>query len=123
MRRELRLNVMLGQHVAGDPLSLHGGGLGACVQEDLRVTRASGDGEAELTSDVFFYLMLGQRPLRLFGLGLAGQGDGHPPVIAVCHGTTLTHPSQAAGWTGAARCRLAVLGRCEATGGSGWAGT
>jgi hypothetical protein len=49
--------------------------------------------------------MLGQRLLRLFGLGLGGQGDGYPPVIAVCHGTTLTHPSQAGGWTGAARRR------------------
>src|SRR5208337_2768037 len=92
MQRELRLNVMLGQHVAGDPLSLHGGDLGACVQEYLRVTRADGDRAAELTADVFFHLMLGQRPLRLFGLCLAGQGDGYPPVIAVCHGTTLTHP-------------------------------
>jgi hypothetical protein len=36
--------------------------------------------------------MLGQCLLRLFGLCLAAQGDGYPPVIAVCHGTTLTHP-------------------------------
>ena len=103
MQRELRLNVMLGQHVAGDLLSLHGRDLGACVQEDLRVTRADGDGAAELAADVFFHLMLGQRSLRLFDLCLAGQGDGYPPVIAVCHGTTLTHPSQAAGWTGVDR--------------------
>jgi hypothetical protein len=47
--------------------------------------------------------MAGQRPLRLSDLCLAGQGDSYPPVIAVCHGTTLTHPSQAAGWTGATR--------------------
>ena len=97
MQRELRLNVMLSQHVAGDPLSLRGGDLGACVQEDLRVTRADGDGAAELAADVFFHLMPGQRLLRLFDLCLAGQGDGYPPVIAVCHGTTLTHSSQAAG--------------------------
>ena len=108
MQRELRLNVMLGQHVAGDPLSLHGGVLGACVQEDLRVARADGDGAAELTAEVFFHLMLGQRPLRLFDLSLAGQGDGYPPVIAVCHGTTLTHPGQAAGWTGMDRLPVEI---------------
>jgi hypothetical protein len=38
--------------------------------------------------------MLGQRSLRRFDLCLAGQGDGYPPVIAVCHGTTLTHREQ-----------------------------
>ena len=102
MQRELRLNVMLSQHVAGDPLSLRGGNLGSCVQEDLRITRADDDGLAELAADVFFHLMPGQRPLRLSGLRLSGQGDGYPPVIAVCHVTTLTHPSQATGWPGAA---------------------
>ena len=66
------------------------------------VTARGGDGvtrpvNRELAADVFFHLMLGQRPLRLFDLRLAGQGDGHPPVIAVCHDTTLTHPSQGAG--------------------------
>ena len=82
---------------------LHGGGLGACVQEDLRVTRDDGDGVAELAADVFFHLMARQCPLRLFDLRLAGQGDGYPPVIAVCQSTTLTHPSQAAGSTGFVR--------------------
>ena len=97
MQRELRLNALLSEHVAGDPLSLRGGNLGARVQEDLRITRADDDGLAELAADVFFHLMPGQRPLRLPGLRLSGQGDGYPPVIAVCHGTTLTHPGQAAG--------------------------
>ena len=69
------------------------------------MTRDDGDGVAELAADVFFHLMARQCPLRLFDLRLAGQGDGYPPVIAVCHGTTLTHPSQAAGSTGAARVR------------------
>ena len=64
MQRELRLNVVASQHVAGDPLSLRGGDLGACVQEDLRATRADDDGAAELAADVFFHLMAGQRPLR-----------------------------------------------------------
>ena len=65
------------------PLSLHSGDLGACIQEDLRVTRADDDGAAELAADVFFDLMLGQRPLPLFDLRLAGQGDGYSPVIAL----------------------------------------
>jgi hypothetical protein len=38
--------------------------------------------------------VLGQRSLRLFCLSLANQGDGYPPVIAVCHGTTLTYPAR-----------------------------
>ena len=107
MQRELRLNVKLGQHVAGDLLSIPGGELGACVQEDLRVTRADSDGAAELAADVFFHLMLGQCLLRLFGLCLACEGDGYSPVIAVCSRHDSNAPqSQAAGWTGAAWCRI-----------------
>ena len=94
MQRELRLNVMVSQHVAGDPLSLRSGDLGACIQEDLRVTRADDDGAAELAEDIVLHLMPGQRPPRLSGVRLVGQENGYPPVIAVCHGTTLTHPGQ-----------------------------
>ena len=62
---ELRRNAVPGQHVAGDPLSVPGGGLGACVQEDLPVIRADGDAAADLAADVFFHLTQGKRPLRL----------------------------------------------------------
>jgi len=63
MQGGLRLDVLLGQHVARDLLGIPGGGLGVRVQEDLRITRADGDAAAEPTADVFFHL---------------GQGKGLP---------------------------------------------
>ena len=93
----LRRNAMPGQHVAGDPLSVPGGGLGACVQEDLPVIRADGDAAADLAADVFFHRTQGKGPLRLSGLRLVAHGDGDAPVITVCHGMTLTHLSPALG--------------------------
>jgi hypothetical protein len=84
----LRRHAVPGQHVAGDPL----GGLGACIQEDLRVPRAHDHATADLAADVFFYLTQGKGLLRLSGLRIA-HGDGDAPVIAVCHGMTLTRGS------------------------------
>src|SRR5690348_10293493 len=78
-----------GQHVAGDAPGVPGGGLGACVQEDLPVARADGDAPADLAADVFFGLAQGQG-LRLPGARLAAHGDGDAPVVAACHGLTLT---------------------------------
>ncbi len=86
---------MLVQHVEGDPLSVPGGGLSARVEEDLRVPRAADDTAADLAADVFFHLAQGRGLLRLSSWRLAAHGDGDAPVIAVCHGTTLTHPSPA----------------------------
>ena len=81
----LRRHAVPGQHITSDLLSVPGGGLGACVQEDLRVTRADGDAAADLAADVFFHLTQGTRLLRRSGVRLAGHGDGHAPVITVCH--------------------------------------
>ena len=61
----------LGQHVAGDPLRLRGGGLGARVQEDLRLPRADADARADLATDVFFGLTQGSGLLLRSGLRLA----------------------------------------------------
>ena len=54
-----------------------------------------GDTVADLAADVFFHLAQGRGLLRLSSWRLAAHGDGDAPVIAVCHGTTLTHPSPA----------------------------
>lgn len=47
MEREPCLEVMLSQHVAGDPLGLPGSDLRPGVQEDLSPTRTDRDGVAE----------------------------------------------------------------------------
>ena len=85
------LDALAGQDVAGDPLGVPGGVLGARVQEDLRVTRADSDAPSKLAADVFFHLMRGKGLPRLFELGGVGERDRHTPVVAVCHGATLVH--------------------------------
>jgi hypothetical protein len=95
----LRRDAVLVQHVEGDPLSVPDGRLSARVEEDLRVPRADGDTAADPAADVFFHLAQGRGLLRLSSWRLPAHGDGDAPVIAVCHGTTLTHPSPAgAAW-------------------------
>src|ERR1022692_3726863 len=60
VQSEVRLDTLLGQHRAGNPLSLPRRDLGACIQEDLRVTGTDGDTPAEPTAEIFFNLMTGK---------------------------------------------------------------
>jgi hypothetical protein len=70
---DIRRAAALGQHLAGDPLSLPGSVPGPRVQVDLRVTRAHGDVPAEPASDICFHLMLRKGPPHPFGIRRVGQ--------------------------------------------------
>jgi hypothetical protein len=102
----LRRHAVPGQHVAGDPLGVPGGGPGACIQQDLRFPRAGGDATVGLATDVFLDLTQGKGLLRLSGLRIADR-DGDAPVIAVCHGMT----QRVAAWNNHIPDSRAVPGR------------
>src|SRR5215469_8647057 len=91
---ELRLDAVLGQHVAGNLFGLPGGILGSRIEEDLLIPRTNGDVTAKPQVNVLFYLALGKRSPRLLSLSLVGQRDRHAPVSTVCHGATLAHPER-----------------------------
>ena len=83
MEDEPCLQVMLSQHVAGDPLSLPGSGLCPGVRENLGATRTDRNGIAEPTACFVSHLARREHYLRAFGLALVGERDGHPPVMVV----------------------------------------
>jgi hypothetical protein len=63
---EFRLEVVPGQHVAGDPLSLPGGDLCPGVQEDLRAACARRDVVTQPTAGIFSQLAPGNNILARY---------------------------------------------------------
>jgi hypothetical protein len=86
---ELCLEVKLGQHVAGDPLSLPGGDLCPGVQEHLGATCAHRDAVAKPAAGIFSHRVPGEQHPHPFRLHPVRERDGHPPIIVVHDGLTV----------------------------------
>src|ERR1700737_4846849 len=108
VERQLGGQLVLGEHLAHDPICLAGGVFGRGIEEHAGSVRRPRDVVPEPTAHAVLHLVLAERLNRATDVGRIAERDGYPPVI--CHNDDLTAPRR--GWRALPAARGEPATRC-----------